>query len=207
MTCSQEIELGAYVLDALEPEETDEVQRHLSGCRTCQAELSSLAATVSWLALLSPDDVARLEQENAAPSPPRRRRRLATAVIAGALAGSVAVGAAVALDRDPAPTSPAVVRAMDPQTHVTAAVSMSPHDSGTQLELTLTGAYPGGWCSLVARSRDGHRQTTATWVADADGTAVVSAATAIPADQLSEFEVVTDQGQVLVRVPVSAHAT
>jgi hypothetical protein len=202
-----ETELGAYVLDALEPEETDDVQRHLSGCQTCQAELSSLTATVSWLALLNPDDVVQLEQEIADPTPPRRRRRLATFVLAGALTASVAVGAVVALDRDPVTSSTAVVRAVDPQTHVSAAVSMSPHDSGTKLKLTLTGAYPGGWCSLVARSRDGHRQTTATWVADADGEAVVTAATAIPADQLSEFEVVTDQGRVLVRVPVSPQDT
>jgi hypothetical protein len=202
-----ETELGAYVLDALEPDETDDVQLHLSGCQTCQAELSSLTATVSWLSLLSPDDVTRIEQEDAAPTPKRRRRRLAPAIVAGALATSVAVGAAVALDRDPASSSAAVVHAVDPETHVAAAVSMSPRDSGTALKLTLTGAYPGGWCSLVARSRDGHRQTTATWVADADGTAVVSAATAIPADELSEFEVVTDQGRVLVRVPVSPHDT
>jgi hypothetical protein len=197
-----ETELGAYVLDALEPDESDVVQRHLSGCRSCQAELDSLIATVSWLTLLTPDDLAQLEQDDAGSSRPRRRRRIATAVVAGALAASFAVGAALVLDGRQTPPGPAVVRAVDPANHVTAAVSMSAHDSGTELRLTLTGAYPGGWCSLVARSRDGHSQTTATWVADADGTAVVAAATAIPADQLSELDVVTDQGRVLVRLPV-----
>ena len=99
MKCSMETELGAYVLDALEPEETDDVQRHLSGCQTCQSELSSLTATVSWLALLDPDDVVQLEQEIAAPTPPRRRRRLATFVTveAGLAFVVVALGAAMTL--------------------------------------------------------------------------------------------------------------
>jgi len=202
-----ETELGAYVLDALEPDESDAVQRHLDGCRTCQAELDSLVATVSWLTLLTADDLTHLEQEDAASSRPRRRRRVALAVVSGALAASFAVGAAVVLAGHPTSPGPAVVRAVDPATHVTAAVSMSPRDSGTQLRLTLTGAYPGGWCSLVAHSRDGRSETTATWVADADGTAVVSAATAIPADQLSELDVVTDQGRVLVNLPVPPHDT
>lgn len=201
-----ETDLGAYVLDALEPDESDLLERHLDGCPVCQAELSSLAATVSWLALLDPTEVAELTQEDTAP--PRRRRRLVTAVASVGLAASVALGAGVALDRSPAPPAgAAVVRAVDPATHVTAAVAMSTHRSGTELRLTLTGAYPNGWCSLVARSRDGQREVAATWVADPDGTAVVSGQTAIPRDQLSELEVVTDRGQVLVHLPVPAHNT
>jgi hypothetical protein len=209
MTCSTEIELGAYVLHALEQDEADAVQQHLGGCRTCQNELSSLASTASWLALLTPRDFEQLEELQPEPdAPPRRRRRaVLMAVVAGVLTSSVVVGAVRAPDDHTGTPTPAVVRAVDPATQVEAVVSMSQHDSGTRLRLELTGAYPRGWCSLVARSHDGRSETAATWVADADGTAIVAGTTAIAADQLSELDVVTDTGRLLVRVPVTPHDT
>ena len=207
MTCSTEIELGAYVLHALEQAEADAVQQHLSGCRTCQNELSSLAATASWLALLTPRDFEQFEELQAAPDerPYRRRRGVLLTVVAGLLTALVVVGGVRLSEDQPAPPDPAVVSAVDPATHVEAVVSMSEQDSGTRLRLALTGAYPRGWCSLVARSHDGRTETAATWVADADGTAEVAGTTAIATDQLSELDVVTDTGRLLVRVPVPNH--
>lgn len=209
MTCSTETELGAYVLHALEQDETDSVQQHVSGCRTCQRELSSLAATASWLALLTPGDLEQLEetQPEGDQRPHGRRRGVLLTVVAGVLAASVVVGVVRASEDQPQPPAAAVVRAVDPATQVEAVVSMSEQDSGTRLRLSLTGAYPRGWCSLVARSHDGRTETAATWVADADGTAVVAGTTAIGTDQLSELDVVTDTGRLLVRVPVPHHDT
>ncbi len=208
MTCSTEIELGAYVLHALEQDEADAVQQHVNDCGTCRDELTSLAATASWLALLTPSDFEQLE------APPesderthRRRRGVLLTVVAGVLTAFVVVGAVRAAEDHPSPPTPAVVRAVDPASDVEAVVSMSEQDSGTRLRLELTGAYPGGWCSLVARSEDGRTETAATWVADADGTAVVAGTTAIATDQLSELDVVTDTGRLLVRVRVPHHDT
>ena len=207
MTCSTEIELGAYVLHALEPDEADAVQQHVSGCHACQHELGSLAATVSWLSLLTARDLEQFEELQPEPEerPHRRRRGVLLTVVAGVLTASVVVGGIRASDDSPGPPAQAVVRVVDPATDVEAVVSMSEQVSGTRLRLTLTGAYPRGWCSLVARSHDGRTETAATWVADADGTAVVAGTTAIATDQLSELDVVTDTGRLLVRVPVPHH--
>jgi hypothetical protein len=209
MTCDTEIELGAYVLHALERAEADAVEQHVSGCPTCQRELGSLASTVSWLSLLTAREVEQLEDSPAEPvaRPHRRRRRVLLTVVAGVLTASAAVGAVRASGGDPEPPVPAVVRAVDPATQVRAVVSMSEQDSGTRLHLALTGAYPRGWCSLVARARDGRTETAATWVADADGTAAVAGTTAIATDQLKELDVVTDTGRLLVRVPLPHHDT
>jgi hypothetical protein len=93
-----------------------------------------------------------------------------------------------------------VVQVVDPATHVRAALAMTDRSWGTQLHLTLAGAYPTGRCSLVAHSRDGQSDTAASWVADTDGAANIVGATAIPANQLSELDVVTDTGELLVRI-------
>jgi hypothetical protein len=54
----------------------------------------------------------------------------------------------------------------------------------------------------VARSHDGRTETAATWLADSDGTAVVAGTTGFAPDDLSQLDVVTDTGRLLVRVPV-----
>jgi hypothetical protein len=238
MTCHLEIELGAYVLHGLEPEEAEAVSEHLTTCQICRDEERSLAATAGLLALLRPEDLEVFEDvhdfpgENAQAVQPyrqarpdryawsgRRRlspRRAARAAVGGAVLAGAALTAAVVsgvvvgvvagvgpFEHDSPPSSSAaVVQAVDPATHVHAAVAMSQRESGTRLRLSLAGAYPHGRCSLVARSRDGGTDTAATWVADAHGTAWVSGMTAFRTDQLTEFDVVTGTGRVLVRIPV-----
>jgi hypothetical protein len=96
-----------------------------------------------------------------------------------------------------------VVSAVDPTTHVHATVAVAPAPDGTRLHLTLAGAYPKGWCSLVAHSRDGHADTAATWRADAQGGADVAGTTAIPVDRLDQLDVVSDTGAVLVAIPMA----
>jgi hypothetical protein len=45
--CRQEIEVGAYLLDALEPAERARFTQHLSGCQVCRVEVEQLAPT-AW---------------------------------------------------------------------------------------------------------------------------------------------------------------
>ncbi|MEU2681706.1 zf-HC2 domain-containing protein [Streptomyces sp. NPDC007107] len=49
--------LGAYVLDALEDDESGPVARHLQRCGACAAAYVEVAEAVSLLALLNLDDL------------------------------------------------------------------------------------------------------------------------------------------------------
>ncbi|MBO0846224.1 MAG: hypothetical protein J2P22_12505, partial [Nocardioides sp.] len=126
-----------------------------------------------------------------------------------ALVATVAVPVARATfdDRQTSTASATVLHAANPATRVRAAVTLASQNTGTHLDLSLSGAYPGDWCSLVARARDGQTDTAATWRADAQGTAHVAGTTAIPASRLRELDVVTDTGSVLVRIPVHHRGT
>jgi len=214
-TCHMSVELGAYVLQALEDDETEQVRRHLAECGECQEEERDLSFTASLLALLRPSDLDRLDvPDDRVPSigeptsasgdgrAHRQGRRTVLVVAAALTAAALTIPAARVLDR-PASTSPStVIQAGDPGTSVRAEVTVAAQQDGTRLHLNLSGAYPRGWCSLVAHSRDGRTDTAATWRADAQGTADVAGTTAIPADRLTELDVVTESGRVLVRIPV-----
>jgi anti-sigma factor RsiW len=62
--------LGAYVLDALEPAERREVERHLSRCQVCVAQLIELEPLPRLLSALRPDDLAALDDASSLPVHP-----------------------------------------------------------------------------------------------------------------------------------------
>ena len=82
--------LGGYVLEALEPDETEAVRAHLPGCPVCAAELASLAELPRLLDLAAPvaqpDEplspgseealLDRFARESEQRGRPRKRRRL-----------------------------------------------------------------------------------------------------------------------------------
>jgi anti-sigma factor RsiW len=198
--------LGAYLLDALEPDEAAAVQAHSAGCRRCRDELADLAGAVTQLAVLSRADAERVgcfEAEPALPVLSQGRRRAgrgrrplligAGAVLATAI---VAIGVRAASD-GPGGT---VVRAVDARTHVQAAVTLAARPWGTEVRLALRGVRPGGWCSLVAHGSGGQSDIAGTWDADRRGDADVPGATAIPVGRLRELDVVTQTGRELVHV-------
>jgi hypothetical protein len=94
--------IGPYVLGALEPDEMEDMRRHIAGCARCAAEARSLAALPELLdraqlddevATLSPsleDEVLdRFVRERAAAAP-RRRRWPRLAIAATAVAALIA---------------------------------------------------------------------------------------------------------------------
>lgn len=207
MTCVMNVEIGAYVLHALEEDEALALERHVAGCPQCQEELRELEFTASLLSLLSAEDLRQFEAvpgpggDRPVVPPASRRHRAFLPLVAAALVAAMSLSPR-AFDH-PAPTTQAtVVRAADPTTHVRASVSVAGQADGTRLHLSLVGAYPKDWCSLVAHSRGGRTDTAATWRADAQGTADVAGMTGIPAENLSELDVVTDTGVVLVTIPI-----
>jgi len=209
MTCAMSVELGAFALHALDADEADAVQRHLGECPLCQAELRELEFTASLLSLLTADDLDQLSGQAAKPGRVRRlarRHRAVLPLVAAVLAVATALMPRAFDHHDRTPAA-SVLTVADPTTHVRAAVSVHPTSDGSRVHLTLTGAYPQGWCSLVAKSRDGQQDTAATWRADTRGSADVAGMTAIPAERLSELDVVTGTGVVLVTIPVPGHHT
>jgi anti-sigma factor RsiW len=67
--CRQEIEVGAYLLEALEPAERARFTRHLSGCQVCRVEVEQLAPT-AWRLLAFGESL----RTTPAPSPTLRPR-------------------------------------------------------------------------------------------------------------------------------------
>ena len=101
--------LGAYAIDALEPDETEAVERHLADCPRCRAEVAAHHEVASLLGytggpapaglwdriaenLEEPPPPLRLRAVDAPPAapPPPRRRGLPTPLI-GALAAAAIV--------------------------------------------------------------------------------------------------------------------
>jgi hypothetical protein len=217
MSCELREYVAAYVLDALEPDEATMLREHLTTCDVCQAELTTVAWIAPLLPLVEVEEVERLDAPPPAePSPrlleqliadigreahtPRGRRAAATVGALALLAVAGTVSTVVGGSGHSAGPRPSTVEAVDPSTHVQAAVTVSARNWGTEFGLTLSGAYPSGTCSLVVRSVDGRSETAATWVASPKGTANVPGATAIPASQLRELDVVTATGYQLVRI-------
>jgi hypothetical protein len=219
MTCQMENWLGAYVLDALEPDEAALIQQHLVGCDICRDDVLSLSWIPEVLGRVNIADAEQLDDRSppstthgpssafldrllAAANSERRsgRRHRFAAVVAGAALLTAGAGATAAVLTRTNSMHTSTLRAVDSQTHVSAVVTVTPRSWGSQLQLELTGAYPGGQCSLVAHAEDGRVDTAASWVASDAGTADVPGATAIPADQLAELDVVTGDGSRLVRV-------
>lgn len=215
MTCDMREWIGAYVLDALEPDENEDVRRHIAGCVHCQDEVVSLAWIPPLLRTVQLEDVERID----APFDARnsrvldgvlakasRRSRTRRVVASLGLAAALVTGVVVYDDVSSGPTggSVASVRTVDRGTHVAAAVTLSSRSWGTELHLRLHGVAPGETCSLVVHARDGRHGVAATWTASYRGTADVPAQTSIPATQISALDVVTASGVRLVHLTVPA---
>jgi anti-sigma factor RsiW len=89
--------LGAYALDALEPDERAIVDQHLSSCPRCRAELAEhleVAALLGNTGAPAPDDLWSRISESLEEPPPALRLALAptTAASAAAIASSSAEG-------------------------------------------------------------------------------------------------------------------
>ena len=108
--------VGPYVLGALDPEEMDEMRRHLAGCRRCEAEARALAGLPALLDQGEVDETPasprpgleeevldRFVRERARPSPARRRwPRVAIPAIAVAAVVAAVLIAALPGGADPA---------------------------------------------------------------------------------------------------------
>lgn len=204
--CGQSVEVGAYVLGALDPVERADFERHLSTCAPCGDELSGLAGLPGLLGRLTPAEA----EESAFPPPTRlldgmlaraghrrdrRRRLLATAaavvIIAGAGAGIAATQGGDHATRLTATSGP-----------VTAHATVHAAAAGINVDLQLDGVPAGLRCRLVVVGADGTQIGAGSWYASYDGKAGVEETAAIARDQVTSLRIETLTGTLLVAIPV-----
>lgn len=213
MTCPHEVDVGAYVLDALEPEERSRMRGHLADCPVCAAGLRDLEGLPAWLAQVPPpaalpeDPVPselafrRLHRSATAVGAltvarrPQRRRFLAVAAAVVAVGAAGVTGAVVATSGG----GPTTVTASAGSVHATA--SIEPRGSGSSITLTLDGVPTGEQCRLVAVGKNGERDSTRSWTVGYEGKVSWRGTVGLAPDQLTRLAVVTGDGRTLVTLP------
>jgi len=212
MRCEHETSVGAYVLDALEPDEQLAMQQHVQECPVCGdavRELEALPRLLSSVPTPGETPVAPVPSEMAfqrfrrsaaalpGPAARRRRRRRWTALVAAALvlvAG--VVGVSVVALRDPEPT---VVAAADDG--VWAEVSYVEANHGTAASVELDGFPVGARCELYAVSRDGREESAGDWSIRSAGTIHWKGWVSLEPSDVHQWEVRTGDGRTLLTVP------
>jgi hypothetical protein len=219
MTCAHEIDIGAYVLDALEPEERQRVRDHLRSCAVCTATLRELEVLPGLLARVpapepaprvvaeAPDELAfrRLHRRAIADAGatataparalgPRRWLLVAAGVVAVGVAGGA--GAVVASS---GPAAPAKVSATAGAVHARAELTAA--SGGTTISLSLDGVASGERCRLWAVSRDGRWETASDWTVNYLGTAHVTGTVRIRPQDIDRLVVRTVDGRTLLSMP------
>ncbi|SFF81910.1 Putative zinc-finger [Actinacidiphila alni] len=130
----------------------------------------------------------------------------------GVVVGGSDSGQEVSVQAGPvaAGTALPAVRAADATTGVRAEISPVSTGWGTQTTLRLTGVKGPQSCRLTVVSKDGTRQTALTWAVPPKGYGlpgspkkelVVTGGVSIPSGDVAAYEVETDEGRRLVRVP------
>lgn len=221
---------AAYVLGSLSDADRREYEAHLRDCPSCRQSVDELRGMPALLGQLTADEVAAIDDRAAETLPPRtltpllakvsRRRRIArVATWTSAAAAAVMVFGVLAAVQfhwgAPASVPPAGASAlaMTPvaPTELTATVTMTGHDWGTQIDMNCT--YPAevgtsaphgiespGKLAMVVVGRDGSHDRLATWVVVDGVHATPAGSTSMPIDQISTVEIVSaDTGNVLLQ--------
>ena len=222
MNCPHVVDVGAYVIDALEPDERLLLAGHLPTCAVCTAELRELEPLPGLLSLVPaptgaeprlealpepmpvPSELAfrrlhrsatgaRPVRHRPAPHPGRRWLLVAASVVV--LAGAVIAGVVSTSGGQ----RPATVSASAGTLHVQAAIT--PAKGGSQIALTLDGVPTGQQCQLSVEAGDGHWETASTWTADYEGSAQVTGHVRIAPHDLKKLVVRTTDGRTLITLP------
>jgi len=210
------IATGSLALGALDDDEAAEVRAHLAGCEPCRQEYDEFRRLPPLLGMVPAAEVAagpqvpseaggnRLLEQVADERRSKERRSFANR-FAGALALAAAaavIGFVVAEDTgsEPAPAD-FTLAAIDNATGVWAEVALTEVGWGTKIELRLTGVAAGESCRLVAVSADGE-EIAGNWMVPPGDYTVIPGAVGSQPDEIEYFEVVSGDGEMLVRIPL-----
>lgn len=218
---------AAYVLGSLASNERREYENHMATCERCRAAVAELNGMPALLSMLTLDDVRALDE--AEPDPPlrpevlqsvldtvswrRRRSRWITTSAVAVAAALLAVGLVFAVNPrvfgmhrgDEQQTAQMLNMSKVSDTTINASFSMSSYGWGTRIDMACS--Y-GDWgqhvvepknLGMVVIGRDGSRSEVATWLGISGATALPSATTPMPMDQIAAVQLVTTaDGKVLL---------
>lgn len=207
--------LGPYVLGDLPPDEVPALEAHLDGCASCTAELAALtpvAAALTGLrgsrpALpLPPADLGDRVSAAVAADARRGARPAGAARRAGALLVAAAVGAVLTLGVTrlvAEPAAPAVPLEAVPVVvgapGVVASAGLVPHTWGVEVKLTASGFTAGDRYRVVVLGPDGTQFPAGEFVGTGERTMRCNLNSSVLRERASGFEVLGDDGRVLVR--------
>ncbi|BBC38371.1 putative membrane protein [Streptomyces graminofaciens] len=205
-------DVGAYALGVLDEVESFHFEDHLRDCPQCAVQVTEFRPAARQLMLYrnatpravhpfaapGPRLLGRLLDEVSARHRAKRRRWLF------AVAASVVIaagGPAIAVLAGPG-EPPKTVAATDPTTHVWAEVKAEERVWGSDIELKIKEAEGAHACRLVAIGKDGSEETVANWKTpeDAEDASTMLGGTAMQRNEISHFEVRSQEGQLLVRL-------
>jgi hypothetical protein len=218
---------AAYVLGALSEDERREFEAHLSTCPQCRAAVEELSGIPPLLAKLDTADVAAIEGEQPEPElrpqvldslltrvqARRRRSRWTTTAALATAAVVVAIALVIAIRPQSfglqTGTDQVAGAAMEmtkvSETPINATISMTGYGWGTRIDMACT--Y-GDWgrrdappqnLGMVVVGRDGSQSQVATWLGLSGATALPSANTPLPMQEIAAVQLVSpDSGQVLL---------
>jgi hypothetical protein len=201
------LELGAYLLGALDGSDRARIAAHLATCAECRDDLAGFAPLPGLLARIPREDltgdatshpgnaelllaqIARLR---------RRRRRAAAGLVAACAAVAVGIFGAQQILRGAAGPHGVVVAAANASSHVAGRATLLATPEGTTVVVGITGVHPGTRCQLIVLGFDGRREIAATWQANYQGTATVTGASALAPGQIRELVVAANAGDPLL---------
>jgi anti-sigma factor RsiW len=212
--CEQvRIDLGGYVLGALEPAERRAVDEHLAHCPDCRNELAELAEMPALLGRLTEAEAADglavdpspalLDGLLARVSAERQRTRRRTLVSVAAVGIAAVLGSGIVTGAVVGGGGAAVTTAVAAQ-GVTASADLHSAAHGTAIDMSISGVPAGERCRLVVVDASGRQQVVSEWEVDYAGTARVHAIADRPPKQLKQLRVVTVEGTGLANMSVPA---
>jgi len=220
---------AAYVLGSLSAADRREFEVHMAGCPECREAVAELSGVPALLSQLGRDDLAAINESEAAAGTPlaraemspellpsllttvrwrRRRTRVATWAASAAAAAVLGVGVFVGVENQSSPAAQQVASA-EPMAQVgtkllASSVSLSSQHWGTSINLKCVCLAPltahHDTLAMVVVGRDGTQTRLATWVADPGHTATPAGSISTPINQIAAVQVVAaDTGQVLLQ--------
>jgi hypothetical protein len=220
---------AAYVLGSLTSSERREYEAHLETCERCRSAVAEISGVPALLAMMDLEHVRALDEETPETPPlrpevldsildkvrwRRRRSRWLTSAAVGVAAALLAVGVVIAIRPEivglenytPEETTQAMDMAKVSDTPINASITLTGFGWGTRIDMACSygewgqaGTIPPQNLGMVVVGRDGSHTEVATWLGVSGATALPSATTPMPKDEIAAVQLVSsDNGKVLL---------